>query len=273
MLDKQIELETLYSKNQLMTRLRRYFEVELNERLGIDLSLFFSTNDIPKEAGFTFVVQMALHRRCDLPTMVGLLRSKCASAQEAADLILWICELDLAHWLPAYSQLVVEDALQIPEDVQRELDMYQFPLPMIVEPKKVNCNRDTGYVTQRGSIILKQNHHEDDVCLDHINRMNAVPLVINQTTALMIANKWRNLDKMKEGETKEDFEKRKRAFDKYDRTAKEVIAKLNEHTDRFYLTHKYDKRGRVYCQGYHVTYQGNAWNKAVVELADKELVE
>ena len=269
----QINLETLYSKNQLMPRLRRYFEIELNERLGIDLSLFFSTNDIPKDAGFTFLVQMALHRRCDLPTMVGLLRSKCTSSQDAADLILWCCELDLAHWNPAFSILIVDDMLQIPEDVQRELDLYQFPLPMVIEPREVKCNRDTGYVTQKGSVILKQNHHEDDVCLDHLNRMNAVKLCINKTTAQMIANKWRNLDRVKEGESREDFEKRKRAFEKYDRTAKEVMATLSEHGDHFHLTHRYDKRGRVYCQGYHVTYQGNAWNKAVIELADKELVE
>jgi DNA-directed RNA polymerase len=62
-------------------------------------------------------------------------------------------------------------------------------------------------------------------------------------------------------------------FEKYDRTAKDVITALSIHTDGFYLTHKYDKRGRVYCQGYHINYQGAPWNKATIQLADKELVE
>jgi len=38
------------------------------------------------------------------------------------------------------------------------------------------------------------------------------------------------------------------------------------------LTHKYDKRGRCYSQGYHVNPQGNDWNKAVIEFAEKEPV-
>jgi DNA-directed RNA polymerase len=42
--------------------------------------------------------------------------------------------------------------------------------------------------------------------------------------------------------------------------------------DRFYLTNKYDKRGRTYSQGYHVNPQGADWNKGVIELADKELI-
>jgi DNA-directed RNA polymerase len=40
--------------------------------------------------------------------------------------------------------------------------------------------------------------------------------------------------------------------------------------NRFWLTHKYDKRGRTYCQGYHVSYQGNDYNKACIEFADGE---
>jgi len=39
------------------------------------------------------------------------------------------------------------------------------------------------------------------------------------------------------------------------------------------MTHRYDKRGRVYCMGYHVNYQGTPWNKAVIELADKEMIQ
>jgi DNA-directed RNA polymerase len=42
--------------------------------------------------------------------------------------------------------------------------------------------------------------------------------------------------------------------------------------NRFYMTHKYDKRGRTYSQGYHINPQGNDWNKAVIEFADKEVI-
>lgn len=271
MMATQIELETLYSKNQLIPRLKFYFKEELKS--AIDLEKFFKINKIPEEFGFSLLVQMALHRRTTLPTMVGILRHHMTEAQEVADMILQCCEVDLLHWNPAFSQLIVEPALQIPEHVQRDLDLYQFPLPMVIEPRKVKSNRDTGYVLNRGSIILKKNHHEEDVCLDHINRMNRVKFTINQDTARMVANAWRNLDKPKEGESKEDFEKRKRAFEKFDRTAKTIHKILEDNGNCFYLTHKVDKRGRSYCQGYTVTYQGNAWCKAVIELAEKELIE
>jgi hypothetical protein len=269
----QIELEKLYSKNQLLPRLYKYFEEEFKERNKLDLTKFMKINKIDIEFGFSLLVQMALHRRTTLPTMIGILRHHYPDAQAVADAILKCCEVDLLHWHPAYSQLVVEPTLTIPEDIQRELDLYQFPLPMVVKPKEVKCNRDTGYILNRGSIILKKNHHEKDVCLDHINHMNSLQFTINIDTANMIANSWRNLDKPKQGETKEDFERRKRAFEKYDRSCHEVIAKLVDHGNKFYLTHKYDKRGRVYCQGYHINYQGAPWNKAVIELAESEYVQ
>ena len=43
--------------------------------------------------------------------------------------------------------------------------------------------------------------------------------------------------------------------------------------NNFSLNHKYDKRGRTYCQGYHVNYQGTPWNKAVVEFSHKEITK
>ena len=267
----QIELEQLYSKNQLIPRLRAYFEEEIKSQL--DLTKFFQIHKIDKDFGFSLLVQMALHRRTTLPTMVGILRHYFDDGQATADAILKCCEVQLLHWNAAFSQLVVEPILTIPEHVQRDLDLFQFPLPMVVEPREVKSNRDTGYVLNRGSIILKKNHHSDDVCLDHINRMNNVRFTINTDTANMIANSWRNLDKPKEGETKHDFERRKRQFEKFDRTVKDVIKILTLVSDRHYLTHRYDKRGRTYCMGHHQTYQGNSWNKAIILLADKELVE
>lgn len=263
----QLELEKLYNKNQLIPRIK----LEFASCTEINFSDIFAANGIPQDFGYALLVQMALHKRAKLEVIVGLLRNHCASAQEAADLITKMCELDLCHWHPVQHVLVT--AITISDDVQAELDRFQFPLPMVVEPIEVKGNRDTGYIMNRGSIILKKNHHDDDVCLGHINRQNRIKLTINRDTATMVKNTWRNLDKPKDGETKEDFEKRKRAFEKYDRTCHDVIDVLTEHGNEFYLTHKYDKRGRIYCQGYHVNYQGAPWNKAVIELAEPELIE
>lgn len=262
----QIELERLYNKNQLIPRIRKEF-VECKE---FNFAKYFEDKQIPMDFGFDLLVQMALHKRCDLPTLVGILRWHLGDAQSTADMLYKAAVADLVDWSPNARQFIVK--FNISKDVQEELDKYQFPLPMVVKPQLVTKNNDTGYITAKGSIILKKNYHEDDVCLDHINRVNQIKFVINDDTAKMIKNRWRNLDKPKQGESKEDFERRKRAFDKYDRTSHKVIAEIIRHGNEFYLTHRYDKRGRVYCQGYHVTYQGTAWSKAIIELAEKELV-
>lgn len=270
LLSHQIKLEKLYNKNQVNSRVRKEFE----ECKSFNFAKYFTDNNIPVEFGFSLLVQIALHKRTDLPTMVGIMRHHLddapSPAQATADMILKCCEADLLNWSPINQQLIV--IFTISDDVQEELDRYQFPLPMVVEPMPVKSNTDIGYVTFRGSLILKNNHHEEDICLDHINRMNQIKFVINNDTATMVKNRWRNLDKPKQGETKADYQRRVRAFDKYDKSSHHVIREVNKHGKEFYLTHRYDKRGRIYCQGYHISYQGTPWNKAVVELANKELV-
>lgn len=263
----QIELEQLFNKNQLIPRIRKEFQTETS----FDFNRYLEAHKIPLPFGFDLLTQMALHKRCKLPTLVGILRHHFEDSQLTVEMLERCARADLVDWDPNLAIFVVKFTLSA--DVQAELDRYQFPLPMVVEPKPLKTNHDSGYLLGGGSVILKKNHHEEDVCLDHLNRVNRIRFAINTEVASFVRNKWRNLDKPKAGETKEDFEKRKRAFEKYDRTAKEVIAKITSLGNLFHLTHKYDKRGRIYCQGYHINYQGAPWNKAVIELADKEMVD
>lgn len=263
--EHQMQLEKLFNKNQLLPRLRK----EFSECEGFNFVAYLEAQGINVKLGIDLLCQMALHKRCDLETLVGCLRSHCDTAQEVVDEIIKCAEADLVTYKVQLRQFIV--VFEIDADTQAELDRFQYPLPMVVEPKEVLHNRQSGYLCNNSSLLLKNNHHEDDICLDHINRMNRIKLKLNMDTALMVKNSWRNLDKPKEGETKEDFNRRVRAFNKYDETAKDVMDVLLHETDTFHLTHKYDKRGRTYCQGHHVTYQGNGWNKAVIEFADEEV--
>lgn len=263
----QIELEKLFSKNQLIPRIRQ----EFMECKDPDFHQHMIENEIPIRFGYDLLTQMALHKRTTLPILTGILRHHFNDSQLTVDMLQRAAEADLVDWSSTLGVFIVRFTLS--QDVQDDLDRFQFPLPMVVRPRRLHCNNDTGYLMSGGSAILKKNHHEDDICLDHLNRANQVKFCINLETANMVQNQWRNLDKAKPGETKSDFDKRKAAFEKYDRTAWDVMEFLLQEGNEFYLTHKYDKRGRVYCQGYHVNYQGTPWNKAVIELADKEIVE
>jgi hypothetical protein len=263
----QRELEKLFNKNQLITRIKS----EFMECVSFDFSEYMEDKGIPRGFGYDLLVQMALHKRCDLQTLIGLLDRHFHNVQETADM-LWVCaEADLVDWSPDLKIFVV--CFNITKEVQEELDRYQFPLPMVVRPRTVGKNTETGMLLTEGSLILKKNHHDGDICLDHINRMNSTQLTINHNVANMIQNQWRNLDKMKPGETSDDFKRRKKAFEKYDRTAREVMDVVTKLSPVFYLTHKYCKRGRTHCQGYHVNYQGAPWNKAVVQFANEEVIQ
>lgn len=270
-LDLQLELEHLYSKNQLIPRIRR----EFTDCESFDFIAYMKEHQILPDFGIDLLVQMVLHKRTTLPILVGILRKHyeplANASQLTADMLMLCAEADLVNWDEIANQFILE--FDVDASVHEELARYQFPLPMVIVPETVTCNRDSGYLTHRGSLILKQNHHEGDICLDHINRMNKIKFAVDTDTATMIANQWRDLDKAKPGETHQEFQQRKRAFEKYDTVSREVISKICSLGNEFWLTHKYDKRGRSYCQGYHINYQGTDWNKAVIQLADKELVE
>lgn len=266
---RQVELEQLFNKNQLLDRISR----EFTECRQFDFVAYLEQEEIPVRFGISLLVQMALHKRTTVSTLVGLLRNHIGGdAQETADLLVRCVNAQLVTWDPALQQFIV--IFTIAEETQEEIDRYQFPLPMVVPPRPIRDNMSTGYLLGRqSSVILNGHHHENDVCLDHLNRVNAIRFSLDMQTAAMIKNQWRNLDRRKDGESTADFQSRKRAFEKYDRVAKDVISQLTEFGNVHYMTHQYDKRGRTYCAGYHVNYQGTAWNKAVIQLADKELVE
>lgn len=270
MIEFQIEIEKLFHKNQLIPRIKSEFTSEEG------LADFIESKGIKSALAFDLLTQMALHKRCQLPVMIGLLRKHYEGeehqSQKTADQILLCAENNLVDWDPVGRQLIVR--FEISPDVQEEIDRYQYPLPMVVEPRILAKNTDTGYFTGQGSVILRQNHHDKDVCLDHLNRMNKIKLRLDMDTATAIQNTWDHLDKPKPEEAHAEYQKRVRAFEKYDRTARDVLLHLGIATGgEFHLTHKYDKRGRTYCQGYHCTYQGPTWNKAVIAFANEEIVE
>lgn len=263
--EMQIQLEQLFSKNMLMPRIRREIEdtpvlLELCKAAGLD-----------QKFGVDLMAQMALHKRASLQVLVGSLRHHAPTAQGVVDLIHRAAVGDLVDYTSDLDLFIVKYIL--PEHVQAELDRFQYPLPMVCEPVELTHNKMTGYLTTKGSIILRNNHHDGDVCLDHLNRMNKIKFKIDFNTANMIQNRWRNLDKPKDGESHEEFQDRRRAFEKYDRTARDVLEIMKAAGNEFNLTHRPDKRGRTYCQGYHVSYQGATWNKSVILFADEEIIE
>lgn len=277
--ENQQMLEHLFNDRQSRPLLLR--ELDANTQLMSELdSAVESTNglltlDFMKDV----LIHLMMAKRATVPAVVGIYRFHYATGkgepcQMTAIAISGMVALGLVYYDDERIQIVVKhEASAATQDLIRQ---YMYLPPMIVPPLTVvdgSNNRGSGYITQQmDSLLLQDNHHEGELCVDHLNRCNNIPLSISERMVKTLRNQWKNTEAPKGGETFEDYQKRIKAFEQYERDSFLVMALMLEMGNKFYLTHKYDKRGRSYCQGYQINYQGNCYNKAVVELANKELV-
>lgn len=136
------------------------------------------------------------------------------------------------------------DTMYITTEYELDVDIPEFYKHM-PEPKPVRINSNPILGCR-----LKQ--HDYDVCLEHINTMNRIGLTLEH----------RVIADLVESNKDEDQDFVRRSFNTYNR--------LKDST--FYLKHNYDTRGRTYCEGYYVNYQGASFKKAIIQLAKKELI-
>jgi hypothetical protein len=123
-----------------------------------------------------------------------------------------------------------------------------------------------------GSFILggRINYHTGNICLDHLNRMNSIQLKLNkpflrkyeEAPTFTFTDKDGNYDPDKEHQWELFIANSYRSY-----------IKLVRAGNRFHLLHRYDKRGRCYAAGYHINTQGSSFKKAIVQLANAEVVE
>ena len=125
--------------------------------------------------------------------------------------------------------------------------------PMICKPMELTHNKMSGYLTHNESVILgKGNHHEKEACLDVLNIQNSIQLSLNED--------FLHATPMTDSSGDMDFIS----------VSVELMTLMLAQGNKFYLTNRYDKRGRIYSMGYHINTQGSKYQKACLELANKE---
>ena len=146
--------------------------------------------------------------------------------------------------------------------VARAINRRKYTPPMLCPPRKVKANRHTGYLTQKGSIILggKENHHEEKVSLDAINILNQIPLKLD-----MQVIEYEEI--VEESETNFGKFLQKSFLDDCVKIYEKLLNRV------FYFTWKFDKRGRLYSQGYHINLQSTDYKKASISFADQEVIK
>lgn len=181
------------------------------------------------------------------------------------------------------SQYYVKSNFEL-EDVHQEVvDRAMYMPPMLCKPNKLKHNRSCGYQTIKGeSLILGGaiNHHDEELCVDVLNTMNGIALCINQEfreycleEPTFDLNTVENAKELTRIELQRAIHQQRLNWEDHLRKSTALYDLMIEEGNKFYLTHKVDKRGRIYSQGYHINPQGTSFKKAVVELHRKEKVD
>lgn len=162
------------------------------------------------------------------------------------------------------ASLVIVSRIPLNTDLLRFIENSRYLPPMVCEPLELENNYSSGYLTHNDSLILGTgNHHDGDICLDVLNLVNKVKLKLDTGF----------ISSIEEDPTFDlDTPDKQNQWDSFKRQSYEFYLLLAQFGNEFHLTHKVDKRGRIYSSGYHITTQGTPFKKACIELAHEELV-
>ena len=197
----------------------------------------------------------------------------------ACEVISMIADTDLYDVIKPRVLVMVQSRVELDQAVQDHIDQTGYIPPLVVKPRIVESNLDTAYYTyNKESLILgsKLNFHEEDICLDVINIQNKIPLALSMD--FMACYEEPEPDHaakaLEDGKEllPEEIDLAHRNWIKYQKQCKFFTYLLDNFGNRIYLGNKVDKRGRLYATGYHISPQGNSYRKAIVELADAELI-
>lgn len=266
----QILVEKMYNKKQQRNLLRQCFKdiLEPVKDKVLDENIVLDTLGI-----------LAIRQEIYVSSLVEMLIDKHQidkSKQDIATCIVQAGTLGLYNGVVVNKNLKLFSKFSLAEKTLEILKQYQYLPPMIVPPLKVNQrnnNKGSGYYTiGSDSLILNANHHNNHISTDTLDTLNSIELTLNVDVIKTVRNNWSDLDKQREDESEQDYEDRVRAFENFEKSFMKTSAYLVNQGNKFYLTHKFDKRGRVYCCGYQANYQGNTFQKAVIEFNNKDLI-
>ena len=199
------------------------------------------------------------------------------SIQTAAELIAVVCFSNLYEVIAASDSetgsLMIRNNYSLDRATQIKLEKTKYLPPLVVLPNEITSNHSSGYLTKKDSVILgKGNHHEEPLALDVLNILNSIKLTLD-VRALEYEEAYNELSEAKKrGLTKVSLTQRKANHTLMAETSVEIYNMMLDKGNEFYITWKYDKRGRVYSAGYHINIQSTDYKKSLINLAKKEII-
>ena len=218
-------------------------------------------------------VGVAYYQRPELFTSVTAqmagrlnLSDKAAAITTVAEIMSILCLTDAYDITKdnKMASLMLVSHIPLSDELIKFIEGSAYLPPMVCVPLNLVNNYSCGYLSHSDSLILGSgNHHDGDICLDVLNTINAVALQLDTQF----------LSTVEEEPTFElDTQDKIDQWSRFKRQSYNFYSLIAKQGNEFYLTNKVDKRGRIYAQGYHITTQGTAFKKAMVELVNEELV-
>lgn len=210
------------------------------------------------------------------------LTDKREGIQTVAEILAVLCETDAfdIFKLGRNTSLMLQSRMVLSKQLMTFIEESICLPPMVCEPDILTNNRQSGYLTHNESVILKRhNHHDDEVGLDVINLQNQVPLALNERLIRAFEepepvslHTLENAQLLSAFDQQTLLDAKEADWTFFKEQSLAIYALMVGQGNRFWLTHKVDKRGRLYATGYHINTQGTKFKKAIVELANKETV-
>ena len=296
----QQAVDDLLTCESIVNKLNRgieYVNTWLNKDHDIDRELrLLAVRELDiKELVMQVVACISLE--CQKPMKLVSVASLCArhlnmsdkveAIHTMAEIIAVLGETDLFDNKKTREGWIVISRVELDSEVTQYADNALYLPPLIIKPRKVRSNRDSGYITQRGeSLILGfyENHHDDNICLDVINTLNSNEYELDiefikqykeEATEVTIEQLQENARIKDKVLTDIDAQKKLKEirdnWDKYQEQGAFLQHLMVHHGNSFYLCNKVDKRGRIYSSGFHMNVQGSSFKKAMVNFKHHEI--
>ena len=255
-LDEYLTQEYWDSKNERLSILKQYD----TEKIILDVltQLVLIADDY-----------IPLISACTVKQIKGL--NKIQSAQTIGDILHCIDSTDLILWdITEDNKRYIQSNMALSDELQRRVDLMCVLPPMLVKPRTLRHNKSCGYMTvNKDSLILgdRENYHDESISLDVLNTLNSQALCLD----LDICYKFQKEFKSEFDKDTDEYLNQRKTYER----AKEQFEYFRDviQDKTIFFTHKVDKRGRVYSQGYQFNTQGSSYEKACLQLKVKEFVE
>jgi len=155
----------------------------------------------------------------------------------------------------------------------KQLKWVQHPLPMLYKPKEVSSLHQSGYLTTSakgclgGHPLMKQGQN---VSFDILNLVNRTAFIIDEQLFTEFHDSQKESVKFADRVKKmsqEDGELFKITFAAYQEQQRNFIDHMRENgVKEIYFTSYFDHRGRLYTKGFQFSFQGNAFQKAILKI-------